>query len=230
MLLSRTVCVLLVAAAALPFAAGAATDEKLPTRGPIAPYLMSSPQAEIALARSGGPRSIAAKASVLVLTPKGFVTAVKGSNGWVCLVERSWNSGFNDTEFWNPAERGPDCLNPPAVSTEIPQQIAQSQWVMAGLTREQIEQKTNAAFADGTFKRPLPNAFGFMLSKLGHLNHARGGPWRPHMMFFVRKDQLADYAGNAPDSPVGTADRGPYESAMVYVPLTKWSDGSPAPR
>lgn len=221
---------MLLFAASLPFAAMAATDDELPSRGPIAPYLMSSPQAEIALARSGGPPSIAAKAEVLVLRPSGFQVAVKGTNGWVCLVERSWNSAFNDTQFWNPKERGPDCLNPPAVRTEIPQQIAQAKWACAGLTREQMEQKTNAAFADGTFKSPEPGAFGFMLSKLGHLNHAHGGPWRPHMMFFVRKDQLPDYAGYAPDSPTSTADRGPHESAMVYVPLAKWSDGSPAPK
>jgi hypothetical protein len=220
---------LALAAMALPFAARAASDEGLPTRGPIAPYLMSDPQAEVALARTGGPPSIAAKAEVLVLTPNGFETAVEGTNGWVCIVERSWNSAFNDTEFWNPKERGPDCLNPPAARTEIPQQIQEAKWALAGLSRQQMAEKTKAAFVDHSFRSPEPGAFGFMLSKEGHLNHAHGGPWRPHMMFFVTIGQIGNYGSNVVNSPTQSADRGPYESAMIYVPVSTWSDGTPAP-
>jgi hypothetical protein len=225
---TRRVLMLVLAAIALPFAARAATGEGLPTRGPIAPYLISDSQAEVALARTGGPPAIAAKAAVLVLTPNGFETAVKGTNGWVCIVERSWNSAFNDAEFWNPKERGPDCLNPPAARTEIPQQIQEAKWALAGLSRQQMAEKTKAAFADHSFTSPEPGAFGFMLSKEGHLNHAHG-PWRPHMMFFVAIGQVANYGSNVENSPTQSADRGPYESAMIYVPVSTWSDGTPAP-
>ena len=76
---------LLLAAAALPFVTRAATSEGLPARGPITPYLIPDRQAEVALARSAAPPSIAANAEVLVLTSQGFVTAVKGSNGFVCV-------------------------------------------------------------------------------------------------------------------------------------------------
>jgi hypothetical protein len=166
---------------------------------------------------------------VLVLTPNGFETAVKGTNGWVCIVERSWNSAFDDTEFWNPKERGPDCLNPPAARTEIPQQIQEAKWALAGLNRQQMAEETKTAFVDRSFKSPEPGAFGFMLSKEGYLNHARG-PWQPHMMFFVTKDQVASYGSNVANSPTASKDRGPYLSAMIYVPVPAWSDGSPAPR
>jgi hypothetical protein len=226
---TRRALVLALAAMALPFAARAGTNEGLPTRGPIAPYLMSDSQAEVALARTGGPPSIAAKAEVLVLTRNGFETAVQGTNGWVCIVERSWNAAFSDTEFWNPKERGPDCLNPPAARTEIPQQIQEAKWALAGLTREQMAEKTQAAFADHSFTSPEPGAFGFMLSKQGHLNHAHG-PWLPHMMFFVATNQVANYGSNVAESPTQSRTRGLYESAMVYVPVSNWSDGTPAPR
>jgi hypothetical protein len=196
--------------------------------GPLAAYLMPDRQAEVALARTAGPPAIAANAEVLVLTSKGFETAVKGTNGFVCVVERSWSAPINDTEFWNPQERGPDCYNPPAARTEIPQLIAQSQWAVAGLTRQQIEEKTDAAFADHTFKPPEPGAFGFMLSKEGHLNHAHG-PWLPHMMFFIPKDQAAIWGPDVKNSPTMAVDQGASMPTLIMVPVPTWSDGSPAP-
>jgi hypothetical protein len=220
--------VLLLAAAALPFVARAATSEGLPTRGPIAPYLMPDRQAEVALARSAAPPSIAAKAEVLVLSSSGFETAVKGTNGFVCIVERSWTSAFDDTEFWNPKERGPDCYNPPAARTEIPQLIQEAKWALAGLTRQQMADRTKAAFVDHSFKPPEPGAFGFMLSKEGYLNHAHG-PWYPHMMFFISRDQVASWGPDVQNSPAQSADRGPYLSTIVMVPVLNWSDGSSAP-
>jgi hypothetical protein len=227
--LCRTL-VLLLAAAALPLAARAATSEGLPNRGPIAPYLMDR-QAEIALARSAAPSSISAGATVLVFTSHGYETAVNGTNGWVCLIERSWNANYRDTEFWNPKERGPDCLNPPAARTEIPYVLKQAQWALAGLSAQQIMERTKAAEADGTLLPPEPGAFGLMLSKEGYLNHARG-PWQPHVMLFVARNQVASWGtlvNNAANSPVDSVDR-TGESTLIMIPVLMWSDGSPAPR
>ena len=226
--LARRALVVLLAASALPVVARATTSEGLSTMGPIAPYLMSSRQAELDLARSAAPPSISEHADVLVLTSHGFETAVKGTNGFVCVVERSWAAGFNDTEFWNPKERGPDCYNPPAARTEIPQLIQEAQWATAGLSREQMMKRTIAAFVDHSFKPPEPGAFGLMLSKNGYLNHAHG-PWYPHVMFFVPRDHAADWGPNLDNSPTLSADRGPYLSTLVMIPVLTWSDGSPAP-
>jgi len=222
------VLVLLLAATALPMVARAATNEGLPTRGPIAPYLMSDPQAEVALARTAAPPSIAANAEVLVLTSHGFETEVKGTNGFVCVVERSWSAPFDDTEFWNPNERGPDCYNPPAARTEIPQLIQETQWALAGLSNQQMADRTKAAFADHSFASPEPGAFGYMLSKKGYLNHAHG-PWYPHMMFFITRDTVSGWGANVDNSPAQSVYRGPYLSTLVMVPVLTWSDGSPAP-
>lgn len=217
---------LLLAVCALPFGARAAGSEGLPARGPIAAYLMPA-KAEIALALTAAPPAIAAHAGVMVLTSHGLVTAVNGTNGFVCIVERSWTAPFTDTEFWNPQERGPDCYNPPAARTEIPQVVQETQWALAGLTIAQMEDKTKAAVADGTFKQPEPGAFGMMLSKQGHLNHAHG-PWYPHMMFFVPHDGVASWGANVNNSPTISVDRGPL-STLIMVPVLAWSDGSAAP-
>lgn len=48
--------------------------------------------AEIALARSGAPAWISDGAEVMVLGRKGFKTAVKRTNGCLCIVERGWGA------------------------------------------------------------------------------------------------------------------------------------------
>jgi hypothetical protein len=65
------------------------------------------------MARGAAPEAIARDADVLVLGRQGYETAVRGKNGFVCVVERSWMSAFDFPEFWNPQLRGPICFNPP---------------------------------------------------------------------------------------------------------------------
>ena len=73
-----------------------------PHMAPIAEYLMTDQNAEIALARSAAPASISRDAAIVVLKQRGYETAVTGKNGFVCIVERSWMSPFDWPEFWNP--------------------------------------------------------------------------------------------------------------------------------
>ena len=94
-----------------------AQDPKAPyaSMAPLDQYLMADRNAEIALARSAAPEAISRDADVLVLGRHGYETAVKGKNGFVCLVERGWMGPFNGEDaanFWNPKVRGPVCYNP----------------------------------------------------------------------------------------------------------------------
>src|SRR5579871_3282172 len=76
-----------------PLPADAETP-RYPERAPIAEYMMASAAEEVALARTAAPPAISGAAEVLVLGPRGYGVAVKGSNGFVCLVERSWDAEF----------------------------------------------------------------------------------------------------------------------------------------
>src|SRR6202158_3515926 len=76
-----------------------------PKMAPIDQYLMADRDAEIALARSAAPESISRDAEVLVLGRHGYESAVKGKNGFVCMVERSWASPLEHPDFWNPKLR-----------------------------------------------------------------------------------------------------------------------------
>jgi hypothetical protein len=208
----------------LGVAAGASLDSRI---GSTAPYLPTNREAEIALARTAAPPSISANASVYILGPHGYEKVVDGTNGWACIVGHSFDAFFNDSEFWLPENRSPACLNPPAVATELPRFVQRSQWVMAGASIREMIAKTKAALADGSIKQPAPDAFAFMLSKKGYLNHAHG-PWHPHVMFFVPYNQLNSWgATSVSRAPIQSyGDNGSLEPLNVDIPVKRWSDGS----
>jgi hypothetical protein len=198
-------------------------------RAPVEQYRMSTVQDEIALARSAAPPSISAHAEVLVLGPHGYEKAVAGSNGFVCLVERSWDAGFAEPEFWNPKIRGPDCFNPPAARSVLPRFLQRTEWALAGVGKAEMMHKTRAALASHALIDPAPGSVCFMLSKQGYLGDQAGGPWLPHVMFFVPHGQAAVWAAGLEGSPVVGSEGDAIEPTVLYVPVRRWSDGSPAP-
>ena len=105
---------------------------------PLDQYLIPDEKAEIALARSSAPASISDAAEVMVLRRDGYATAVKGSNGFVCIVERSWAKPTDDPEFWNPKVRAPNCFNPAASRTFLPIFLKKTKLVLAGKSKAQI--------------------------------------------------------------------------------------------
>jgi hypothetical protein len=188
-------------------------------------YLMTQ-EAEVALATSAAPESVAKDADVLVLDRHGYQTASKGRNGFVCLVQRSWSAGLDDPDFWNPKVRAPICLNPPAARSYLPLNIKRTELVLAGKTKEQLSVEMKAAVEAKQFPAIEPGAIGYMLSKEGYLSD-RGGHWHPHVMNFVPQAEPARWGANLPDSPI-LAVSDPIDRVSVYlIPVGKWSDGSP---
>jgi hypothetical protein len=122
--------ILTLIAVARPERAEAAASQYA-NMAPVAQYMMASPEKEIALAKSAAPPSISENAEILVLRAHGYETAMKGKNGFVCLVERSWDADFNDPVFWNPKIRGADCLNPEAARTVLPHFRERANWALA---------------------------------------------------------------------------------------------------
>ena len=199
-----------------------------PAMAPVEQYLIADPKDEIALARSAAPPSISAEAQVLVLGKHGYEIAVQGRNGFVCFVDRSWTAGFGDPEFWNPKTRGPNCFNPAAVRSVLPQYLRRTEWALAGDTKAQMIAKARTAYTSHRFSRPAPGSLSFMLSKQGYLGDLAGGPWLPHVMFFVPHGQAPAWGAGLKASPVlGTEGRA-FEPTVLFVPVSHWSDGSPA--
>ena len=205
------------------------TSAAYPTMAPIEQYRIANREAEIAMARTAAPPTVSAAAEVLVLGGSGYETAVKGTNGYVCFVERSWAAGFNDPEFWNPRLRSPNCFNQPAARSVLPQYQKRTEWVLTGANRQQLIDKARAAFASRELRTPDAGALSFMLSKQGYVSDAAAGPWLPHVMFFVQPGQAAVWSAGLEGSPILGADAGPYEPTVLIIPVRRWSDGSAAP-
>jgi hypothetical protein len=199
-----------------------------PVRAPVEQYRSLNVQEEIALARSAAPSSISAGAQILVLGKRGYETAVSGSNGFVCFVERSWTASFDDPEFWNPKIRGPNCFNPPAVRSVLPQYLRRTEWVLSGVAKDEMIEKERKAVAARQFTDPEAGSLSFMLSKQGNLGDQADGPWFPHVMFFVKHGETAAWAAGLADSPILGKDGLPSEATVLFIPVRRWSDGSPA--
>jgi hypothetical protein len=196
---------------------------------PLNQYLIPDQNSEIALARSAAPRSISDGAEVMVLGPKGYATAVKGTNGFLCIVERSWGAPTDEPDFWNPKVRAPHCFNPAAAKTFLPIFLMKTKLVLAGKSKAEIIEATASALDKKELPALEPGAMCYMTSKQQYLND-RGKSWHPHLMFFVSGDAEKTWGANLPDSPVLAAND-PEERATIFlVVVDNWSDGTPAPQ
>jgi hypothetical protein len=197
---------------------------RYPNMAPIEQYLMADQAAEIALARSAAPESISRDAEVLVLGRHGFETAVKGKNGFVCIVARGWTSAA-DPDFWNPKVRVPMCFNAAAARTYLVRLTKETEWGLAGRTQAQMTESITAALAKKELPAMEPGAMCYMMSKQGY-----GGDvlphWPSHLMFFFSDTDPAIWGANQPGSPV-VAVADPVEHLTQFViPVQKWSDGT----
>jgi hypothetical protein len=204
--------------------AGGASYERM---APLEQYLMPA-ASEITLARSAAPASISANATVLTLNSQGYQIAVRGTNGFTCLVERGWMSPGASPDFWNPKLRGPVCYNPAASGSVLPYRLRRTKLAFAGDSKEKILDEVRAALARKELSSPEPGAMSFMMSKDGYLGDDVGH-WHPHLMFHLPKVAGASWGANLPGSPVVLDDREvPEPETMFLVPVSRWSDGTTA--
>ena len=205
------------------------SNSPYPSMAPLDQYLMADRNAEIALARTAAPKSISADATVMVLERHGYETAVKGNNGFVCIVERAWMSPFDHPEFWNPKNRSPICYNPAAARSILPYTFKRTELVLGGLSKPQILDRIKAAVAGKELPTPEPGAMSYMMSKEQYLNDAVGH-WYPHLMFHIPKTDGAGWGANLDGSPVVMDPREvPEPQTIFFVPVGTWTDGTTAP-
>ena len=218
--------VLLSVALLTPASASAQkVDSPYPTMAPLDQYLVADSNAEISLAKSAAPIAISDKAEVMVLGRDGYRTAVKGTNSFVCMVERSWTAGLDFPEFWNSKIRAPICCNPAAARSYFAITMAKTNLALAGKSKAQIFEAIDAAFDKKELPAPGIGAMCYMMSKDGYLADD-AGHFHPHLMFFVPHMNADAWGANLPGSPVFAGEEIPDRMTVFLVPISKWSDGS----
>lgn len=204
-----------------------------PSMAPLDQYLMDR-NAEIAMARSAAPEAISRDADVLVLGRHGYETALKGKNGFVCVVERGWMGPFEGDgadQFWNPKLRGPICFNPPAARSILPMTYKRTEMVLAGQSKAQIFEGIKA-FIKQKLPPLEPGAMSYMMSKEQYLNDGAHPNWIAHVMIYTPLMHSAVWGADLPHSPVmlNPQFHGDPEPIDVFmIPAGRWSDGTPAP-
>jgi hypothetical protein len=193
---------------------------------PLDQYLMEQ-NAEIALARSAAPESITKDAEIMVLGRRGYETAVKGKNGFVCIVERSWTAGVDDPDFWNPKVRAPICFNPPGARSQIPITLKKTEVILASPSKTQMSEAVKAGFDRKELLTPESGAMCYMMSKQQYLSD-RDQHWHPHLMFFLPLTDPAAWGANLSGSPVMGIKDPPGQLTLFLIPVGKWSDGTAA--
>jgi hypothetical protein len=205
-----------------------AAKDLYPAMAPLDQYLIADEKAEIALARSSAPASVSDAAEVMVLRRDGYATAVKGSNGFVCIVQRSWAKPTDDPEFWNPKISAPNCFNAEASRTFLPIFLKKTKLVLAGKSKAQILAATTSALEKKELPALAPGAMCYMMAKQQYLSDD-GMNWHPHVMFFVSGDAAKSWGANLPGSPVIAAND-PEERVTIFMVFSgTWSDGTPGP-
>ncbi len=200
---------------------------------PLSQYLMS-PRVEIALARSAAPASISTNATIMVLSARGYTVAQKGGNGFTCIVERGWMVPFGRVNFWSVKMLAPTCYNAAAARTVLLYTFKRTEMALAGASKSQIQDRIVAAIDAKALPTPQPGSMAYMMSKSQYLNDDAKA-WYPHVMIYTSMDDSANsgasWGADRLRSPVvfDARDKMPEPWSCFFIPVSHWSDGSPAP-
>jgi hypothetical protein len=215
-----TLALVTVLAAAWPIQA----QDTYPSMAPIDQYRMGR-DAEIALARTAAPPGVSRDADVLVLGQKNYETAVKGKNGFVCLVGRAFTGPLTNKEYWNPKNRSPMCYNPPAARSVLPVLMKETEMAFAGLSKAQIIAGIKTAVDKKELGAPESGSMCYMLSKEAYLTD-RGDHNMAHVMFELPRIDAAAWGADLADSPIFSVSFDPAPMTEFNVPMGQWSDGT----
>jgi hypothetical protein len=135
---------------------------------------------QIELALSAAPIEVSSKAAIYILGPKGYEKVREGTNGFSCLVERSFQG---TTEV----SSAPACYDGEGSRTLMLATMHSEELRAEGKSEAEIEDNIAKGYTDGRFKVPGPG-FLYMMSNENYVYDAQ---YRksifvpPHLMFYA---------------------------------------------
>jgi hypothetical protein len=141
----------------------------------------SSPrERQIELALSAAPIEVSSKAAVYILGPKGYEKARDGTNGFTCLIERSF-SGTTQTSS------APACFDAEGGRSIMVAYLRREELRAEGKSEAQIKADIAKGYEDGRFRVPGPG-FLYMMSNENYVYNSeskKSGFAPPHLMFYA---------------------------------------------
>ena len=136
-----------------------------------------SRETQIELARGAAPKAVSDKATVYVLTPRGYEKAINGTNGFTCLVS-----------YEGPGSLEPECYDTEGTRAVIPVRLWQEKLRIQGKDDVEIKRATAAAYASKKFRVPRRAGIVYMLSPHNRVydpdsKQVIASP--PHLMFYA---------------------------------------------
>jgi hypothetical protein len=174
-------------------------------------------QQQIDLALSAAPTEVSSKAAVYALGPKGYERVREGTNGFSCLIERSF-SGTTQTSS------APACFDAEGSRTIMLTYLRREELRAQGKSEADIKADIAQGYKDGRFKAPGPG-FLYMMSGENYVYNSeskQSGFVPPHMMFYAPYKTAKDvgYESISPSmTPYLTGGGGP--EALLVVAAEK---------
>jgi hypothetical protein len=166
---------------ALAFGSAAAQDTSQEPKREVHLVTAATPvERQIELALSAAPTEVSSKATVYVLGAKGFEKAREGTNGFSCLIERSF-SGATQTSS------APACFDAEGSRTIMLAYIHREELRAQGKSEAEIKADIAKGYEDGRFKVPGPG-FLYMMSNDNYVYDSQSkesGFVPPHLMFYA---------------------------------------------
>ncbi|MGB7133634.1 MAG: hypothetical protein WBD59_22680 [Candidatus Sulfotelmatobacter sp.] len=135
---------------------------------------------QIELALSAAPTEVSSKAGVYILGPKGYEKVREGTNGFSCLIERSFK-GTTQTSS------APACFDAEGSRTIMLAYLRREELRAQGKSEGEIKEDVAKGYKDGRFKAPGPG-FLYMMSSENYVYDSeskKSGFVPPHLMFYA---------------------------------------------
>ena len=148
-------------------------------------------ETELKDAAEGAPKHITKNASYMVWSGDKYVSKLKGSNEFVCLVLRDSKGRFE-----------PSCLNMAAMKSVFPIYEYEAQLLQKGKNISDIHNAIEEKFKQGYFEIPSPGAIVYMMSKRNKFyNHFEQKlvDVGPHIMLYLPKINESSLGLNGQD-------------------------------
>ena len=168
---------------------GAAAQDKPqePTREVHLVTASTPRERQIELALSAAPTEVSSKAAVYILGPKGYEKVREGTNGFSCLIERSFK-GTTQTSS------APACFDAEGSGSIMVAYLRREELRAEGKSEEEVKEDIAQGYKDGRFKVPGPGFLYMMSNENFVYNNVSGksGFVPPHLMFYAPNKTAKD--------------------------------------